>query len=244
MMERWIMHIKRFVHLLTFRHTAYFTIRFFRRPFHGSRREHRKSSDKPPPADAGSHDGLLYVYHSAGSSPLRPRFFIWQGKTPVSSVSVSAKGSRIPLKFLNYLEDKAMWQRNNGRAEEELQIKFTGYLIQAVRRTQRDYLKALYAYSNQETLTDTIFAVSQTLEQEVMERLPLWEKIESGALLYALKQLDERERYVFLARVLDKRPFDVIGVQLGLSYKGAAAVYYRAIRKLKKSIEGVNGYDI
>lgn len=64
-----------------------------------------------------------------------------------------------------------MWQRNNGRAEEELQIKFTGYLIQAVRRTQRDYLKALYAYSNQETLTDTIFAVSQTLEQEVMERL-------------------------------------------------------------------------
>lgn len=120
-----------------------------------------------------------------------------------------------------------MWQRNNGRAEEELQIKFTGYLIQAVRRTQRDYLKALYAYSNQETLTDTIFAVSQTLEQEVMERLPLWEKIESSALLYALKQLDERERYVFLARVLDKRPFDVIGVQLGLSYKGAAAVYYR-----------------
>lgn len=118
-----------------------------------------------------------------------------------------------------------MWQRNNGRAEEELQIKFTGYLIQAVRRTQRDYLKALYAYSNQETLTDTIFAVSQTLEQEVMERLPLWEKIESSALLYALKQLDERERYVFLARVLDKRPFDVIGVQLGLSYKGAAAVY-------------------
>ena len=41
-------------------------------------------------------------------------------------------------------------------------------------------------------------AVSQTLEQEVMERLPLWENIESGALLYALKQLDERERYVSL----------------------------------------------
>ena len=53
-----------------------------------------------------------------------------------------------------------------------------------------------------------------------------------------------RDRYVFLDRVLDKRPFDVIGMQLGLSYKGAAAVYYRAIRKLKKNIEGVNGYDI
>ena len=137
-----------------------------------------------------------------------------------------------------------MWQRNNGRAEEELQIKFTGYLIQAVRRTQRDYLRALCKYGENEILTEVFCAVSQTLEQEVMERLPLWENIESGALLYALKQLDERERYVFLARVLDKRPFDVIGVQLGLSYKGAAAVYYRVIRKLKKSIEGVNGYDI
>lgn len=137
-----------------------------------------------------------------------------------------------------------MWQRNNGQAREELQIRFTGYLIQAVRRTQRDYLRALCKYGENEILTEVFCAVSQTLEQEVMERLPLWENIESGALLYALKQIDERERYVFLARVLDKRPFDVIGVQLGLSYKGAAAVYYRAIRKLKKSIEGVNGYDI
>ena len=137
-----------------------------------------------------------------------------------------------------------MWQRNNGQAREELQIRFTGYLIQAVRRTQRDYLRALCKYGENEILTEVFCAVSQTLEQEVMERLPLWENIESGALLYALKQLDERERYVFLAHVLDKRPFDVIGVQLGLSYKGAAAVYYRSILKLKKSIERVNGYDI
>ena len=137
-----------------------------------------------------------------------------------------------------------MWQRNNGQAREELQIRFTGYLIQAVRRTQRDYLRALCKYGENEILTEVFCAVSQTLEQEVMERLPLWENIESGALLYALKQLDERERYVFLAHVLDKRPFDVTGVQLGLSYKGAAAVYYRYIRKLKKSIERVNGYDI
>lgn len=86
---------------------------------------------------------------------------------------VSSESSRNLLDFLNDLEEKITWQRNNGQAREELQIKFTGYLIQAVRRTQRDYLKALYAYSNQETLTDTIFVVSQTLEQEVMERLPL-----------------------------------------------------------------------
>ena len=111
---------------------------------------------------------------------------------------VSSESSRNLLDFLNDLEEKVMWQRNNGQAREELQIRFTGYLIQAVRRTQRDYLRALCKYGENEILTEVFCAVSQTLAQEVMERLPLWENIESGALLYALKQLDERERYVSL----------------------------------------------
>lgn len=36
-----------------------------------------------------------------------------------------------------------MRYRNNGQIEEELQIRFTGYLIQAVKRTRRDYLNTL-----------------------------------------------------------------------------------------------------
>ena len=64
------MHIKRFVaHLLTFRHTVYYRKWFFRRPSQRMGREHRKTSDKPPPAGAGSHDGLLYVHHAAVCSP-------------------------------------------------------------------------------------------------------------------------------------------------------------------------------
>ena len=60
------MHIKRFVaHLLTFRHTVYYRIWFFCRPFRRTGREHHKTSDKPPPAGVGSRDGLLYVYHTA-----------------------------------------------------------------------------------------------------------------------------------------------------------------------------------
>lgn len=65
------MHIKRFVaHLLTFRHTVYYRIWFFCRPFRRTGREHHKTSDKPPPAGVGSRDGLLYVYHTADCSPL------------------------------------------------------------------------------------------------------------------------------------------------------------------------------
>ena len=74
-----------------------------------------------------------------------------------------------------------------------------------------------------------------------MERLPLQETIEDSSLLYALEQLDERERYVFLARVLDKCPFDVLGLKLGLSYKGVAAVYYRVLHKLRRNMKYKEG---
>lgn len=242
------MHIKRFVaHLLTFRHTVYYRIWFFCRPFRRTGREHHKTSDKPPPAGVGSRDGLLYVYHTADCSPL------WC----VAGCVVLYRTQRRPLvrcrsppnvqdsqKFLNDLEDKTMRYRNNGQIEEELQIRFTGYLIQAVKRTRRDYLNTLNQYSNSEILTDTTYTTGQTLEQEVTEHLPLWDVIESNALFYALKRLNERERYVFLSHVLDKCPFDLIGVRLGLTYKGAAAVYYRAVQKLRKSIEGVEKHDI
>lgn len=131
-----------------------------------------------------------------------------------------------------------MWQQNNGQAEEELQVRFTGYLIQAVKRTRRDYLNKLCQYSAREMPTDTVYATGKALDQEIEGNLPLRDVIESRALLCALKSLDDRERYVFLSRVLDDCPFDALGVRLGLTYKGAAAVYYRAVRKLRESIKG------
>lgn len=106
------MHIKRFVaHLLTFRHTVYYRIWFFCRPFRRTGREHHKTSDKPPPAGVGSRDGLLYVYHTADCSPL------WC----VVGCVVLYRTRRRPLvrcrsppnvqdsqKFLNDLEDKTV----------------------------------------------------------------------------------------------------------------------------------------
>lgn len=148
--------------------------------------------------------------------------------------------------ILNFVEEN-MWQQNNKDnkdIEEELQIRFTGYLIQAVKRTQRDYLMSLYKYGSQEVLTEEVCTFGQTLEQEVMEQLPFWETIENRALLYALKQLSERERYILLGRVLDETPFDVLGAKTGLSYKGVAAVYYRAIKKVRRIIKEVNDRDL
>ena len=49
--------------------------------------------------------------------------------------------------------------------------------------------------------------------------------------------LTERDRYVLFARALAERSFEELAAELGLSYKGIAAVYSRAIQKLKKEME-------
>lgn len=137
-----------------------------------------------------------------------------------------------------------MWQWNNRDIREEVQIRFTGYVIQAVKRTQRDYLISLYRHTDREVLTEEIYTVGKTLEQDVMDQMPIWETIEDDALLYALKKLNKQERYILLGRILDDSSFHVLGAKQGLSYKGAAAVYYRAIKKLRRIIKEVKDSDI
>ena len=41
-----------------------------------------------------------------------------------------------------------MWQRNNGQAEDDLQFRFTAYLVSAVKRRRKDYLIQLYKRSS------------------------------------------------------------------------------------------------
>ena len=45
-----------------------------------------------------------------------------------------------------------MWQRNNGQAEDDLQFRFTAYLVSAVKRRRKDYLIQLYKRSSIESV--------------------------------------------------------------------------------------------
>ncbi|MBQ8409757.1 MAG: sigma-70 family RNA polymerase sigma factor, partial [Clostridia bacterium] len=56
---------------------------------------------------------------------------------------------------------------------------------------------------------------------------------------YALKQLDERERYVLFARVLEDKSFAEIADKLGVKYKCATMIYYRTTEKLRKILGGM-----
>ena len=61
---------------------------------------------------------------------------------------------------------------------------------------------------------------------------------EYDALRQALKEIKEQERYILLARVIEEKSFSQIAGETGLSYKGAAAAYYRTLERLRKLLGG------
>lgn len=134
-----------------------------------------------------------------------------------------------------------MWQRNNGKSETEiLQNQFTAYLTTAVQRRRKDYLQQQDKHQQMERLAeDILLAPEYSMEDDMFLQLPILMQLEDSALLYALKELNERERYIFFERVLDGKSFEMLAEEMQLGYKGVAALYYRTIQKIKRKMEEV-----
>lgn len=132
-----------------------------------------------------------------------------------------------------------MWQKNNGKSETEiLQNRFTAYLATAVQHRRNEYIQQINRRQQTEIVTDVIGDRQKgDVEKDMLLGLPLSMQLEDSALIYALKEVNERERHIFFARVLDERSFESLAEELGLGYKGVAAIYYRTIRKIKKKME-------
>lgn len=130
-----------------------------------------------------------------------------------------------------------MWQRNSGRGEEEkLQNRFTAYLVTAVHRRKKDHVYMKRRQCQFEYYLED-WPVKLGIEPDIFDKIPLFMNLENANLIFALEQLNEKERYVFLTRVLDEKSFEDLGNELGLSYKGVAAVYYRAIHKIRDKMK-------
>ena len=129
-----------------------------------------------------------------------------------------------------------MRQRNNGQSEaEKLQNRFTSYLVTAVNRRRKDYMNQRSRRICMESyLEDEAWYLE--FDKQLHSNLPLLLQLENDALVSALKQITERERHVFLSHVLEDKGFEELATELGITYKGAAAVYYRALQKIKKKI--------
>lgn len=133
-----------------------------------------------------------------------------------------------------------MWHKNHGQTEDEiLRNRFTAYLLTAIQRRRKDYLQHLMKNMEIGGLLESREGDEYyDIEDEELAEMPLMMKLENQELLLALQQLGERERYVLLNRVLEEKSFEMLSLELGLTYKGVSAIYYRAVQKVKKRMRG------
>lgn len=133
-----------------------------------------------------------------------------------------------------------MWTKNNGQTEDEiLRNRFTSYLMIAIQRRRKDYLQHQLRNMEIPGLMDSIEADElYDIEKEALEQMPLMMKLENQELLLALQMLGERERYVLLNRALEDKSFELLSIELGMTYKGVSAIYYRAVQKVRNRMRG------
>ena len=124
-----------------------------------------------------------------------------------------------------------MWGKNNGKGEANvLQNKFTRFLLTTIDRDKAVYLDKQSKRKVRELLT------TQGDSNSLFELEPrIWERLILGE---ALDEISKRDRYIFLSRVLEEKSYDDLANELGLSYKGVAAAYYRALQKLRRALRG------
>lgn len=116
---------------------------------------------------------------------------------------------------------------------------FTAYLKLRVERKRRDILAKRERRQKHEVLTDfDTFEISDAEDCDPASACgydPITWSNES--LVRAFGALNERERYILIARVFDERSFEEIGNTLGMTYKGITTAYYRVLRKLRTLME-------
>lgn len=137
-----------------------------------------------------------------------------------------------------------MWLKNDGQSEEDLlQNRFTAYISVALQRRRKDYMLQERRQQQKEILTDNpVSDGNYEILDDVMSDLPLLMQLENVKLLHALRVLDEKERQVFFARVLDEKSFEELANTTSVSYKSVTSLYYRALRKIRDRMSGDNEF--
>ena len=123
--------------------------------------------------------------------------------------------------------------RNDGSNEiNAVQNQFTAYLTRALRNARAQYIRNKVRRLQIELAIEELEYLRIPAENQIEELTDVED------VLAALQVIKEKERYVVLARVIDEKGFETIAEELGMSYKGAAAIYYRAIHKLRHMLGG------
>lgn len=131
-----------------------------------------------------------------------------------------------------------MGQRSNDPNEVfALQNRFTAYLLIAVKRKKRDYIRKQTQLDDHELLTD--FQNEEYINDSVQTLKGADQfsyRIEYDTLMQALSQLTDKERYILFERILNDCGYEELAHRLNLNYRSVATAYHRIIKKLKKAL--------
>ena len=113
-----------------------------------------------------------------------------------------------------------------------LQNQFTSFLSFAISNARIDYIRAKIKRLQREQITEQfeILFAEETFQIE--------DFMENESVSQAIRRIHEKERYVFLSRVVEEKKFKEIAHALNMSEKGVAAIYYRTVKKLRDMLEG------
>lgn len=133
-----------------------------------------------------------------------------------------------------------MRKRNDGTDPiNAVQNRFTAYLPQAIGRQKGQCIKKKAKKAAVENGIDPVeHEYLWPEEVDMLAGLSPLARMENQHLLRALVSLTDRERYILLAHVPDERDFSALSAELGLGYKGVAAVYYQTVQKSKQEMRG------
>lgn len=126
-----------------------------------------------------------------------------------------------------------MFNKNDGSNEHDiLQNQFTSFLSFAISNARIDYIRAKIKRLQREQITEQfeILFAEETFQIE--------DFMENESVSQAIRRIHEKERYVFLSRVVEEKKFKEIAHALNMSEKGVAAIYYRTVKKLRNMLEG------
>ena len=123
-----------------------------------------------------------------------------------------------------------------------VQNQFTAYLIAAIRNYKRTYLRRISTALRTELPMEGHCEVMELCEEtDFFCGLPLMQRLENERLFAAMQGLSERERYIFLSKVLGEMSLSEIALSLGITYGAAAMSYHRTVLRLSNAVGGGNG---
>ena len=123
-----------------------------------------------------------------------------------------------------------------------VQNQFTAYLIAAIRNYKRTYLRRISTALRTELPMEGHSEVMELCEEtDFFCGLPLMQRLENERLFAAMQGLSERERYIFLSKVLGEMSLSEIALSLGITYGAAAMSYHRTFLRLRNAVGGGKG---